>query len=46
MLSVASSVVADGWMTNWKGFGRKQSWPNQGTIAPFAWQGERKQQMS
>jgi hypothetical protein len=23
-------------MMNWKGFGNKQSWPNQGTIAAFA----------
>jgi hypothetical protein len=27
----------DRWMMNWKGFGRKRSWPNQDTIPAFAW---------
>lgn len=28
---------------NWKGFGSKQSWPNQGTIMVFVWRDWRKQ---
>jgi hypothetical protein len=24
-------------MMNWKGFARKRSWPNRGTIPVFAW---------
>jgi len=24
-------------MINWKGFGRKQPWPNQGTVPAFTW---------
>jgi hypothetical protein len=26
------------WLMNWKGFGHKWSWPNQGTILTFAWE--------
>jgi hypothetical protein len=27
-------------MINWKGFGRKMSWSNQGTIPAFSWTDE------
>jgi hypothetical protein len=34
----------DCWMMNCKGLGRKQSWPNWGSIPAFAWKGYRKPQ--
>jgi hypothetical protein len=29
-------------MMNWEGFGRKQSWPNAGTIPAFSWRDQGK----
>jgi hypothetical protein len=31
-------------MINWKGFGRKQPWPNQGTVPAFTWRDYEKPQ--
>jgi hypothetical protein len=35
-------IALDDRFMNWKGFGRKRSWPNRDTIPAFAWNNREK----